>query len=685
MFIFGELFMTYLLLRKHRLPPFKKIQLKEIEPTIDAILLKNRKQLARLCKVKDVSWKTVAEPIIKMDEKLNQVWALVTHLHSVKDSKMLRKIYNRCLPKIVTYSLEISHNETLYHMIQDLERSKSFARLNHEQQRVIHHWLRDFKLAGVTLSTKDKERFTALENKLQKLSTQFGENVLDATQAWTLSIENPDHLKELPEPIFQQTQHQAKLRKQKGCVLTLDFPIYYAVMTYVSDRSIREKMYHAYTTRASDQTQSSKKYDNTGIMNEVLNVRRQMAQLVGFENYDEYSLATKMADKPQTVFHFLESLLKKAKPAAIKELEQLKEFAKKQFGCNEIKAWDTAYFSEAYQKAHFDFSQEELRPYFPIDHVLKGLFGLVNQLFGIVVVEKKNAQTWHASVRYFEIQDTNKKLIGSFYTDMYARKNKRSGAWMDDYRTHCRLPNGQIQTPIAFLVCNFNASVNKQPALLTHDEVVTLFHEFGHCLHHLLSKVEVPDLSGTNGVEWDAVEFPSQFLENFCWEKAVIQQISSHHKTKLPLPEELLNRLIKAKNFHAGMFLLRQIEFGLLDFKIHFQETPNIQKILNTIRKDTALIPAPPYNRFQHTFSHIFQGGYAAGYYSYLWAEVLSCDAFQSFQEHGVINHQIGERFRKTILEKGGAEDAMELFKTFRGRPPKIEALLQHYGLTSDQ
>lgn len=674
------------LLRKNKFPPFNEMRVEDIEPVLDTILTDNRQELEELLNQKNAfNWQNLMLPIENMDDRLEQMWSPVSHLNSVMNSAKLRDVYNRCLPKLTQYHIEISHNKKLYKAIRSIANSAKYKKYSAVQKKIIKDELRDFKLAGVTLSGTKKKRFADLQQQYVVLTTKFAENLLDATRDWYCHVVNKKQLCGLPQHVIDSARHEAKQKKLNGWVFTLDFPIFNAVMTYADDRKLRKKMYRAYCTRASEQKPSKRKFDNSQIMGEILKIRFELSNLLGFKNFAEYSLATKMAKNTSQVFVFLEELVGHAKPYAKKEFRILQKFAQQNYRVKKLEAWDIAYYSEKLRKEKFAITQEELRPYFMEKKVLNSMFQLVEKLFGLKIKEKKNKNVWHKDVKYFEILDQNKKLIGGFYTDLYARAHKRGGAWMDECRARRKLANNKIQTPLAYLTCNFSKPVKNKPSLLTHEEVCTLFHEFGHCLHHLLTKINYPEVSGINGVEWDAVELPSQFMENYCWQKEMLDLMTEHYKTHEKMPDEMFARLIASKNFHSGMQMVRQLEFALFDFKLHCdfnaKRKGQIQAVLDKVRKKVAVVPIPEFNRFQHSFAHIFAGGYAAGYYSYKWAEVLSSDTFAKFEENGVFNQKIGKQFLKSILAKGGSDSMMNMFKDFRGRKPNINALLRHSGL----
>ncbi|MDR3491183.1 MAG: M3 family metallopeptidase [Gammaproteobacteria bacterium] len=673
------------LLIESPLPLFSKIiPEKHIESALKDVIDHNQKTLTALLMQKEFTWDNLIMPLEEMNDRLAKVWSPVSHLHSVLESEELRAAYNACLPLLTEYHTELMQNKKLYHAIESIANSSEYSTFNPSQKKVIKNELRDFKLAGVNLSEKDKTRFAELQQELSKLSTEFAEHLLDATHAWTLHVTDEQDLKGLSEQDIQLAAETAQDQNKKGWIFTLEYPSYSAVTRFLENRELRRQMYEAYVTRASDQGPQAGKWDNTAIMENILGVRHETAQLLGFSNYAEYSLATKMADTPQRVLNFLTNLVSKAKIAAASEMNELIEFAKED-NITDLQAWDIAYYTEKLRQQKYNVSQEELKPYFPADKALQGLFDVVNKLYGLHVTEQTDIDVWHPQVRYFLIHDSDNNLRGGFYIDLYAREHKRDGAWMDECRSRRKLMDGSLQHPVAYLTCNFTRPTDDHPALLTQHEVETLFHEFGHCLHHILTQIDYSAISGINGVLWDAVEFPSQIMEHWCWEKQGIALISSHYQTGEVLPENLYKKLHAAKTFQSGMQMLRQIEFSLFDFRIHLEYDPakggRIQSILDEVRDEVAVIKPPAFNRFQHTFSHIFAGGYAAGYYSYKWAEVLSSDAFSLFEEKGTFNAEIGKSFMKNILEQGGLPNPMDAFIAFRGREPQIDALLRHAGL----
>ncbi len=670
------------------LPIFSEIQPEQIEPALTALLNQNRAELDQLLSsTSSYTWDNLMQPMEELDDRLAKAWSPVAHLHAVMESDALRTAYHACLPLLTEYHTELLQNERLYRAVQSIEKGPDYPTLNAAQKKVIQNELRDFRLAGVSLPPADKMRFAELQKRLSQLSTQFAEHLLDATHAWTLHVTELDVLKGLPEQALQQAEQAAQQAGQSGWLMTLDYPCYSTAIKYLENRELRRLMYEAYTTRASDQGPHAGQWDNTAIMEEIVALRAELANILGFPDFAAYSLATKMAETPERVMSFLTDLVKQATPFAEKEMQALREVANSLDHIDPLEAWDLAFYTEKLRQSKYALSQEDLRPYFPIHTVLSGMFAVLNKILGITIVERRGVDVWHPHVQFFEVYDKQNQLRGYFYTDLYARPHKREGAWMDECRVRRRLTDGSLQYPVAFLTCNFSQPIGNKPALLTHDDVQTVFHEFGHCLHHLLTQVDYAAVSGINGVPWDAVEFPSQFFEFWCFEQEALKRVSAHETTGEPLPDALFKKLVAAKYFQSGMQMLRQLEFALFDFKLHWQfdpsKGPQVQSILNEVREQVAVVRPPQFNRFQHSFSHIFAGGYAAGYYSYKWAEVLSSDAYSKFEETGIFNEETGQSFLKTILEKGGVENPMALFIAFRGREPTIDALLRHSGLVA--
>ena len=673
------------LLDQPGLPAFTRILPEHVEPALDARLAACRAEIARLTgEVAVPTWETFVEPLEEMDDRLNRTWSPVGHLNAVMNSEALRAAYNACLPKLSDYGTEVGQNEDLfrgYHAVAAQEH------LDATQRKLLENALRDFHLSGVDLPKDRKARYKAISQELSQLTAKYSENLLDATNAWSTLITDQTRLAGLPESALGLARQCAQQRGQDGWLLTLDMPSYIPVMTYADDRDLRFEVYQAFGTRASDQGPHAGQWDNGELMERILALRHELAQLLGFANYAERSLATKMARSPQQVLAFLEDLARRSLPQARGELEEVRAFALEHHGQGHLEPWDIGYYSEKLRVHRYRISQEELRPYFPVSRVLSGLFGVAQRLFGVSITEAEAFERYHPDLRFFEIRDTaTGQLRGQFYLDPFARPDKRGGAWMDVCTN--RLHTARCdQIPVAYLVCNFSPPVGDQPSLLTHTEVETLFHEFGHGLHHLLTRVDYPAVAGINGVAWDAVELPSQFMENWCWEREPLDLFAAHWETGERLPDALYQRMTAARNFQSAMQMVRQLEFSLFDFRLHLEYDParggRIYELLEEVRDQVAVIRPPAFNRFAHGFSHVFAGGYAAGYYSYKWAEVLSADAFSLFEERGVFDAATGRAFKENILEKGGSRDAMVLYVDFRGREPTTDALLRHSGIAA--
>jgi len=664
------------------LPRFAEIKPEHVAPAIEQLLEENRALITRLLADDSLpTWDTFVRPMEDANERLGRAWGPVGHLNAVMNSPELRDAYNSTLPKITAYYAELGQNLALFQKFKALRNSAEFAGLSAARKKIIENELRDFRLGGAELPDDKKTRYLAVQERQSELSSRFSDNILDATNEYTLVIENRGELDGLPEDVLQTAREAAQAAEKTGWLFTLKAPSYLPVMQFADNRDLREKMYRAYATRASEF--GKPELDNTPLMDEIVTLRAEEAQLLGFANFGELSLAAKMAETPQQVVDFMRELAQRARPFAEKDLVELREFAKTKLDINDMRSWDVAYASEKLREQRYAFSEQEVKQYFPEDAVMTGLFKLVETLFGLQI-KPSQAPVWHETVRFFDIRDAKDNLVGQFYFDLYARNSKRGGAWMDDVITRRRLDN-KIQTPVAYLNCNFSAPVGGKPAVFTHDEVQTLFHEFGHGLHHLLTEVEDLGVSGINGVEWDAVELPSQFMENFCWEWDVLQGMTRHADTNEKLPRALFDKMLAAKNFQSGLATLRQIEFAVFDMLMHSNfnvgQGKTILQLLDEVRAEVAVLIPPEFNRFPQSFSHIFSGGYSAGYYSYKWAEVLSADAYSLFEEHGVLNPEIGARFRAEVLAMGGARPAMESFTAFRGRAPSIDALLRHNGL----
>lgn len=632
-----------------------------------------------------MTWDGLIKPLSLLEDRLSRAWSPVRHLNSVKSSDPLRDAYNACLPLLSEYSTEMSQNRALYQGYRTIANLPAYDDLNTAQQKAIEDALKHFRLGGVDLEGADKARYQQLQKDLSELQSNFDNNLLDATQSWQKLIDDEQQLQGLPEYAMGMLRQLAEQNNQPGYRLTLDMPCYIAVITYAQSRELRKEIYEAYTTRASDQGIMDKKWDNAGIMHEIVAKRHEKAKLLGFDSYADYSLETKMAESVEQVLDFLYDLARRSKSVAISEVAERQAYAESLDFEGELQAWDYAYYSEKLKQHHYQISEEDLKPYFADDNVINGLFEIVKTLYGVdIKVIQNNVDLWHPSVRFYQISNAAGETIGQFYLDLYARENKRGGAWMDECINRYHI-DGKTQTPVAYLTCNLTPPVGEEPALFTHDEVITLFHEFGHGLHHMLTQIDVPEVAGINGVEWDAVELPSQFMENFCWQKQALQLFARHYQTGEALPEALFDKMVAAKNFHSALQMLRQLEFAVFDIKLHQQpdltSASQIQDILDQVRVEISVVKTPHNNRFQNGFSHIFAGGYAAGYYSYKWAEVLSADVFSVFEEVGILDAMIGQKFLHCILEKGGSRPAMESFRCFRGREPKIDALLQHSGI----
>jgi oligopeptidase A len=673
------------LLSETALPLFEQIKIEHFEPAIDQVLSNNRQLIERLLAASADTWESLVYPMESADDCLNNVWSVVSHYNAVLNSDILRDIYKRIISKLTEYQTEVGQNEDLFQAYQRLSESAEYSTLNGPQKKVIDNSLRDFKLSGIGLNADDKQQYSELKQTLSSLTNNFSENVLDATQGWTKYVKSSDQLAGLPESALQLLASLAKDQgHESGYLLTLDIPSYLPVMTYCENAALREELYKAYLTRASDQGPNAGKWDNSENIQKIMSTRQSLAKLLSFDNYAQRSLATKMAGSVEEVMTFLEQLADKALPVAKKEFSELEAYAKESFGQAALESWDVGFYSEKLRQERFDVSQEDLKPYFPVSTVLKGMFDVAKRLFDIEVKARPDIETCHADSHYYSIYVDGQEVAG-FYLDLYARKNKRGGAWMADCRVRRRSADGSLQLPVANLVCNFTPPVEGNDSLLTHNEVTTLFHEFGHGLHHMLTQVEAADVSGIAGVPWDVVELPSQFLENWCWQEESIPLISRHFETGESLPKTLLDKMLAAKCFQGGMAMMRQLEFSIFDFQLHrdFSEEgqTDILALINTIRKKVSVKLPPDYTRFSHSFSHIFSGGYAAGYYSYKWAEVLAADAFSRFEEEGIFNKETGKSYKQEILEVGGSKDAMEMFVAFRGRKPSVDPLLKQAGI----
>jgi oligopeptidase A len=672
------------------MPRFRDIRPEHVQPALDALLAENRRRREELLTQAHVSWDSFAQPIEDMSERLSRLWSPVSHLNAVMNNDALRTVYNENVPRISEYYTELAQDERLYAAYKQIAGSSEYATLTQAQKKIIDNTLRDFRLAGAELPPDKKARFKDVQRELVTLSSKYSDNVLDATEAWELLLTNEADLAGLPESARAMARQAAREKGVDGWRFNLEAPSYIALMTYADQRELRRQMYEAFVTRASEIGPNAGKWDNGPLMQRILTLRAEAAALLGFANYAEYALQTRMATSVRQVLDFLHDLGVRAKPAAQKDLDELRAFAREQHGVADLEVWDIPYYSEKLRQVRYAISQEELRPYFPETRVVPGMFEVVRRLYGLEIREVKDIEVWHADARVYEICDERGTVRGRFYMDLYARANKRGGAWMDDCIARKRSRSG-VQIPVAYLTCNFTPPVDGKPALLTHDEVETLFHEFGHGLHHMLTLVDYVGVAGINGVAWDAVELPSQFMENWCWEREALAVIAGHVESGAALPDAMVEKMRAAKNFQSGMQTVRQLEFSLFDMRLHAAHDPHgdpqagktVQDVLDQVRREVSVVIPPAFNRFQHGFSHIFAGGYAAGYYSYKWAEVLSADAFSKFEERGVFDRNTGLEFLHNILEQGGAREPMELFVQFRGREPKIDALLRHSGLAA--
>ena len=668
------------------LPRFAEIEPHHVEPALDALLAENRAQIKKLATQSDrADWKDFVVPLVLIEERLDRLWATVSHLNAVCDSEDLRRAYEAALEKRTTYQTEVSQNRDLFAGFKRINESGELDRLDLAKQKTVSNAIRDFRLGGVELEGTARQRFAEIATELAAFSNRFEQNLLDATDGWHLDLTAEPDLEGLPESARALARQTAELAGIEGWRFTLQAPAFIPFMMFSSRRELRREMYHAYVTRASDCGPNAGRWDNSVVMDRILELRSEQATLLGYDQYVDYALVTRMATTSANVQIFLDDLVDRTRSRARKDFDELAKFIAQEAPDTELEAWDLPYWSERLRQSQYQFSQEEVRPYFPLPRVLEGMFDVVRPLFGIVVrPAAATPQVWHPDAMFFEILDDAATVRGQFYLDAYARTNKRGGAWMADCIGRYRKPDGSLQTPVALLTCNFSPPVDDKPSLLTHEDVLTLFHEFGHGLHHMLTKVDEPAVAGINGVPWDAVELPSQFLENWCWERAALDLISGHFESGQRLPAELLQNLRDARNFQSGLQMVRQLEYSVFDLRLHSDETPgkqSIQDVLDEVRRDVAVVQPPSFNRFQHSFSHIFAGGYAAGYYSYKWAEVLSADAFGRFEEQGLFDRDSGKEFLTEILEQGGVRDPLAMFVAFRGREPSVDTLLRHLGL----
>ncbi len=678
-----------LLNNANTLPRWSDIDATHVVAAIEFLLEKSRYEIKqRLNKGVPFTWENFAQPLEELADELNSAWAPISHLHGVKNSPELRAEYEKAQQQLTAYSTEMGQNNELYQAWQSLADSPEFNELTMAQRKMVNNELRDFTLAGVTLADDKKVIYGELKQRLSELTTNFSNNVLDATQAWFKHLPDATRLVGIPATVLPTLAQAAKARDLEGYALTLDFPCYLPVIQYCDDRELREEVYVAFSTRASKEGPGQSQWDNDDNMVAILSARQQLAQLLGFDSYAHRSLATKMADTPAEVMAFLQQLASSSLPVAQKDLAQLTAFAKANYGVSELQAWDVPYYSEKLREQEFSISPQELRPWFPADKVIAGMFEITARLYDVTISADTSVELYHDDVTFYRISRDGKELA-SFYLDAYAREHKRGGAWMADCRNRIKRSDGSMQLPTAFLTCNFTPPTEGVPALLTHDEVTTLFHEFGHGLHHMLTQVETMSVAGISGVAWDAVELPSQFMENWCWQPEGLALISGHYETGEALPELKLQRLLAAKNFQSGLQMARQLEFSWFDMQIHLRKdldsAVKIQQVLAEVRDEVAVIVPPEFNCFQNSFGHIFAGGYAAGYYSYKWAEVLSSDAFARFEEEGIFEGRAAKDFLEQILEQGGSREALDCFIAFRGRPPTVDALLRHSGIAKEE
>lgn len=672
------------LLADQLLPEFKHIQPSDFEPAFDQMLAENRDLVQRVVANGADTWETLYVPLDEAGDKLARVWSLIGHYNSVMNSDEMRAIFKSTLAKMTRFNTEVGQNEELYQAYGRLQASAAFQTLDAASRKAINNVVRDFRLSGVGLSGADKATFADLRQRLSELGSRFADNVLDSTQAWSRQVTDVTELCGVPDSSLQYLQSLAQAAGQDGYLITLDLPSYLPVMTYCDNRALREALYQAYVTRASDQGPHDPKFDNSAVINEILALRQQSAALLGFDNFAERSLATKMASSAQEVVTFLEDLAHKSLDAARADMAALEDFGRKEYGMTSVAMWDVPYLSEKLKQQKFQLSQEELKPYFPLPVVQEGLFTIAGKLFGISIEHDPSVETYHPDVPYFRVMD-NGEFVAGFYWDLFARKGKRGGAWMADCRVRRRKADGSLQHPVAFIACNFTPPVGAAPSLLTHDEVTTLFHEFGHALHHMLTTVEVSDVSGINGVPWDVVELPSQLMENWCWHETSVALISRHFERGEVLPPVMLDSLVRGKNFQSAMQMMRQLEFALFDMWVHMEDAGQLDvlEVLDRVRQKFSVKLPPEYARFSHAFTHIFAGGYAAGYYSYKWAEVLAADVFSRFLEEGLFDPDAGRALRKEIFEVGGSKEPLEMFTAFRGRSPQVDALLKLSGIGS--
>ena len=675
------------LLQTNSFPQFTDIKAEHVVPAIEAIIESNKKSINELLEnIETPTWENLILPLDDLDSLLSDAWSPASHLNSVNPNDELRTAFNACLPKLSAYYTEIGQNDKLYQAIRKISQSLDFDNYSVAQKKAITNSLRDFKLSGISLNAEKKETYGKLQSRLSELQSKFSDNTTDATNAWTKHITNPEELKGIPESSLAMMANNAKSQDKEGYYFDLQSPYIIAVLTYCENRELRQEISIAYNTRSSQEGPLAGQFDNTEIIKELLEKRLELSKLLDFENYAEYSLATKMASSTDEVVDFLSALVEQSKPQGEVEFARLEKFAQDEYGVDKLAAWDIAFYSEKMKQKLFDISKEELRAYFPEDKVLEGLFKITSLLFDIEVTPETNFNSYHPDLQLYKVS-RDKKTNAHFYIDFYARPGKRGGAWMDSYRSRYKKADGTTQLPVTYLVGNFTPAAEGEQALLTHDDVQTIFHEFGHGIQEMLTQTDVKAVSGISGVSWDAVELPSQFLENWCWDKEAVSLISGHYQTGEALSSDKLDKLIEAKNFNSALAMLRQLEFASFDFHLNIdyptEKFISVDDTAYKIRRQTTVTPSLEKNRFHNSFTHIFSGGYSAGYYSYKWAEVLSADAFSRFEEEGIFNEETGRDFANTVLGEGGSRDAAEVFQSFRGRSPQIDALLRHSGITA--
>ncbi len=668
------------------LPDFDRIEAVHFLPAVQQITESALQKIDAILASNDTpTWDCVFYPVEEALDQLDQAWSVISHLNAVTNTESIREAYTTCVPVVTAFSTRLGQHEKLFQCTEQFSKSSEFTSLPVDRQKTLANSLRDFRLSGIALGEKDRKTYAQIKERLGELATKFANNVLDATQAYTLNVARAEELDGLPPSALDAARELADSKGETGYLFTLDIPSYLPFMQYCGNRELRRQMYQAYVTRASETGPNAGAFDNSELIEEVLQLRQSLAGLLGFANYVEYSLATKMAGSCDEVQEFLLSLAEHSVIPARAEFGELQAFARDELGIEVLQAWDVPYATEQLRERRYALSQEELRPYFPADRVIDGMFDIANKLYGIRVERAEAPTRWHEDVRFYSVTGKHGEPLAQFYLDLFAREGKRGGAWMADCKSRRLLRDRSVQLPVAFLVCNFTPPSADKPSLLTHAEVTTLFHEFGHGLHHMLTRIDAAAVAGINGVPWDAVELPSQFLENWCWEAEALTMISGHYQSGEPLPVAMLEKLLAAKNFQSAMQMVRQLEFALFDIQVHRdyggENWPGVQAALDAVRERVAAFSVPDYNRFQHSFSHIFAGGYAAGYYSYKWAEVLSADAYSLFEENGIFDSATGGLFYREILARGGSEEPAELFRRFRGRDPSVDALLRHSGI----